>query len=134
MLYNVWMPIYWSDWRNDTEGLSFHEEGAYLNLVRVYWNNFGPLTTDKKILYRMCGAQNGSEKRSINRILERYFWLENSEKYGEKVSVYHHNRIDKEIAKAIERVGKNQQRTAAATAARKKNCQERRLTLRSTVR
>lgn len=110
---DIFMTIYWSDWMRDTSGLSLQEQGAYLMLCRMYWQNRGPIDDNKTRIYRSCGAQSRSEKESINHVLEAYFLHEldtNLESKNDSLEtkkmhenyVYRHKRIDKEIAQAID--------------------------------
>lgn len=107
---DIFMTIYWSDWMRDTSHLSLQEQGAYLMVVRCYWNNQGPLDDDKTRLYRSSGAQSRSEKESVNLVLETYFLHENGK--------YHHKRIDSELVKAIDNKKKKVDRAKKAAAAK----------------
>ena len=77
MTKNIWMPIYWGDYTKDTAGLSLQEHGAYIMLIKEYWNNGGPISDNKTRIYRSSGSQSRSEKASINFILETYFLHQN---------------------------------------------------------
>lgn len=88
----AWMPLYVGDFMADTRDLSTEEIGAYLLLLMHYWNT-GPLTTDHARLANICGwSKYKFSKKSP--IILRFF----SEKSGKLFN----ERMDKEIAKAID--------------------------------
>lgn len=71
---DIWQPIYWADYSKDTDGLSLLEHGAYMLLMRAYWNNGGPLpATDRERLYRNCRAFTPEERQAIDYIIANYF-------------------------------------------------------------
>jgi uncharacterized protein YdaU (DUF1376 family) len=85
-----WMPLYVSDYLNDTAHLTAAESGAYLHLIMFYWVN-GRLPSDEKAIARITRLGSMSWSRSRDR-LKQFF-------SGDDWS---HPRIDAEIAKAIE--------------------------------
>lgn len=85
-----WMPFYFSDYLADTSHLSTVEHGAYLLLIAHYWAHDG-LPADEAIIARITRmtARQWSQSRDRLRSLFGDMWR--------------HKRIDKEIAKAIEK-------------------------------
>lgn len=108
---SIWMPIVWSDYDKDTSRLSLEQHGVYLMLIKEYWNNGGAIENDLTGIYRSLGALNESEQKNIQFILEKYFKL--------KENFYTHSRIDEELRKAKDNKKIQQDRTKAATEARK---------------
>ncbi len=50
------MPMWWTDYFNDTLHLSDEEHGVYLKPIGRYWLNRGPLPADIKKLSQMTGT------------------------------------------------------------------------------
>jgi|GEM_PF-2754709 len=95
-----WMPFDIGDYQRDTGHLTVAEHGAYLMLIMHYWVN-GGLPDDERMIARLSrmSADQWAESRDILAGLFRDGWR--------------HKRIDEELAKAEEIIGK---RKAAANA------------------
>lgn len=95
-----WMPFDIGDYQRDTGHLTVAEHGAYLMLIMHYWVN-GGLPDDERMIARLSrmSADQWAESRDILARLFRDGWR--------------HKRIDEELAKAEEIIGK---RKAAANA------------------
>lgn len=79
----LFFPLYIGDYLADTMDLDLAEHGAYLLCLMSYWRKKGPLTPE--------------EIRSIAKTefqrISRFFILQDS--------MWHHKRVDFELAKAI---------------------------------
>jgi uncharacterized protein YdaU (DUF1376 family) len=84
-----WMPLYVADYLNDTMHLTVAESGAYMNLILFYWVN-GGLPNDEKAIARITRLGPMGWKRSRGTLVSFF----NDD--------WSHDRIDREIAKAIE--------------------------------
>lgn len=95
-----WMPFDIGDYQRDTGHLSVAEHGAYLMLIMHYWVN-GGLPDDERMIARLSrmSPDQWAESRDILAGLFRDGWR--------------HKRIDEELSKADEIIGK---RKAAANA------------------
>lgn len=93
-----WMPLYIADYLADTGHLTGAEHGAYMLLIMRYWQD-GSLPADERLLARFAKmtAEQWAESRDVLAALFEDGWR--------------HKRIDEELAKATEIVGK---RKAAA--------------------
>lgn len=93
-----WMPLYIADYLADTGHLTGAEHGAYMLLIMHYWQN-GGLPADERLLARFAKmtADQWAESRDVLAALFEDGWR--------------HKRIDEELTKATEIVGK---RKAAA--------------------
>lgn len=80
----TWMPLFWGDYLKDTMHLSAEEHGAYLLLIAYYWQNGGPIDSDKKTLQNVTKIS----LRKMQKVL-RFF----EERNG---TLFHH-RIDEEL-------------------------------------
>lgn len=85
-----WMPLYISDYLRDTRKLTAAEHGAYLLLIMEYWTA-GGLPDDDRQLARIA-SMTPSEWRRAKPTVQAFF------RDG-----WHHQRIEDEIAKAIEK-------------------------------
>lgn len=94
----AWMPLHVADYLRDTGHLNVAEHGAYLLLIMRYWQD-GGLPPDEKLIMRYAHltAEQWSESRDVLVALFDEGWK--------------HKRIDEELAKAAEIIGK---RKAAA--------------------
>lgn len=90
----IWMPFYFGDYTKKTSSLTLEQHGAYLMLMKEYWNTGEPLPKDRLKLYRSCGAFSQSEQQSVDYILENYFI--------EQENNFFHERIDFEINQALD--------------------------------
>mgnify|MGYP003418748141 FL=1 len=97
---HAWMPFYIGDYLADTGHLTTLEHGAYLMLIMHYWQK-GCLPADEKLIARVARLtpEQWAESRDILAMLFGDGWT--------------HKRIDAELAKAAEIVGKR--KTAAET-------------------
>ncbi len=91
---SVWMPLYVGDYFRDTNRLTTEQHGAYLLLIMDYWAA-GPPPADDESLARVTRLPLKSW-RQIRPVLEAYFTEQNGK--------WRHKRIDKELAKAHQRV------------------------------
>ena len=48
-----YMKLYWQDYESDTAALSLEEHGAYLMLIKAYWQAGGPLPDDDARMARL---------------------------------------------------------------------------------
>ncbi|MGK7057865.1 YdaU family protein [Bradyrhizobium sp. 1050_B9_N1_2] len=85
-----WMPLYIADFLADTTHLSSAETGAYLFLIMHYWTN-GRLPAAEEAIQRVTRMTNRQWAKSRN-ILKSFFTED-----------WRHHRIDREIAKVIEK-------------------------------
>ena len=68
-----WYKHHLGDYATDTVGLSALEHGVYRLLLDAYYSNDGPLPCDLGILYRICHAHNGSERKAVRTVVVRFF-------------------------------------------------------------
>jgi uncharacterized protein YdaU (DUF1376 family) len=97
---HAWMPLYVDDYLADTGHLTALEHGAYMLMIMHYWQK-GGLPTDERMIARVArlNADQWAESRDVLAMLFEDGWK--------------HKRIEEELAKASEIIGK---RKAAATA------------------
>lgn len=97
---HAWMPLYVDDYLADTGHLTALEHGAYMLMIMHYWQK-GGLPEDERMIARVArlSADQWSESRDVLAMLFEDGWK--------------HKRIEDELAKASEIIGK---RKAAATA------------------
>lgn len=93
---------YPGDYGRDTGSLSLAEHGAYTVLLDHYYATETPLAADSVAIYRLCRAVSGAEKRAVDSVLERFFPANGD---GRR----HNSRADREIAKYVEKVGRNRE-------------------------
>lgn len=88
-----WMPLAIDDYLADTAHLSLIENGAYMALIMRYWKD-GGLPSDERMVarYSRMSADQWAESRDV---LAAFF-----------DDGWHHKRIDAELAKAAEIIGK----------------------------
>lgn len=81
-----WMPMYWSDFKADTEHLGALETGAYMMLIGHYWNTGGLPNDDIKLarIARMTPEEWFSSKATIAEFFQ---------------DGWRHKRIDAELSK-----------------------------------
>lgn len=100
------MPIIWSDYEKKTSNLSLLEHGAYMLLLKEYWNNGGAIECERNAnasiehmrFYRSCRAMTQEEQKAIDFVLSKFFVYSDGK--------YHQSRADEEIAKAREKRAK----------------------------
>jgi len=82
-----WMPIYWSDFKGDTEHLGALETGAYMMLIGHYWNTGGLPNDDTKLarIARMTAEEWALSKSTIAEFFQ---------------DGWKHKRIEQELADA----------------------------------
>jgi len=105
MSNRAWMPLHIADYLSDTGHLSAAEHGAYLLMIMHYWQN-GRLPESERLIARIAKMDAGQwgESRDVLAMLFSDGWR--------------HKRIDAELAKADEIIGK---RRAAADARHSKD-------------
>lgn len=84
-----WMPMYWADFKSDTEHLGALETGAYMMLIGHYWMT-GGLPNDDKRLARIA-RMTQEEWAEARETLAEFFH-----------DGWRHKRIDQEISDAQE--------------------------------
>jgi uncharacterized protein YdaU (DUF1376 family) len=77
------------DYAAATAHLSMLEDAAYHRLLRLYYQNEGPLTTDENELMRRVRAVSRHEKTAVRSVLQEFFTLSSDG--------WHQSRADKEI-------------------------------------
>jgi uncharacterized protein YdaU (DUF1376 family) len=82
-----WMPMYWADFKSDTEHLGALETGAYMMLIGHYWMT-GSLPDDDKRLARIA-RMTPDEWAEARDIIAEFFY-----------DGWKHKRIDQELAEA----------------------------------
>jgi uncharacterized protein YdaU (DUF1376 family) len=100
---DIFMPIIWADYEKKTSGLSMLEHGAYLLLLKEYWNNGGAIECERNAdasimhmrFYRSCRALALEEQVAIDFVLSKFFVYESGK--------YHQSRADEELEKAREK-------------------------------
>ena len=68
-----WFPFFPGDFISGTIRLSFHERGTYSLMLVAYYANGGPFPLDHTELYRMVGCESDSDRRAVDRVLQRKF-------------------------------------------------------------
>ena len=86
-----WFAWYPADYRAKTGHLTFVESEAYRRLLEAYYERRGPIPMGTS-LYRLCGAQDDSERHALDRVSREFF--------TEKDGMLIHVRCEEEIAKA----------------------------------
>ena len=86
-----WFAWYPADYRAKTSHLSYVENAAYRIMIDAYYERRGPLPAGSG-LYRLCGAQEDSERAAVDRVSREFF--------TERDGSLHNGRCDEEIAKA----------------------------------
>lgn len=89
---DAWMPIYWGDYAKDTGHLSATHHGAYLMLLKHYWTHAAPLPADDAQLWRIACADSLTQWRKIRGVVLAFF--------EERDGLLHHDRVERELAKA----------------------------------
>lgn len=85
------------DYQRDTQHLSLAEHGAYTLLMDAYYSTEHPLSSDPRVLFRICGAFTSKERSAVESVSNQFF-----EKSDD--GLLHHKRIDAEIEKAKKRI------------------------------
>lgn len=87
----AWMPMYWGDYLKKTARFTLAHHGAYMLLIAEYWSTGQAIPADPE------------EQALIVRVPVRD-WLrlrpKIAEKFDERDDRWHHQRIDRELAKA----------------------------------
>ncbi len=92
-----------ADYTQATAHLSMLEDAAYSRMLRWYYANEKPLSSDIKQVERLVRAQTKLEREAVKTVLEEFFILTNN--------AYHQDRADREIARY-----QDKQRKATASA------------------
>lgn len=106
---DIWMPLYVKDYLADTRRLTQAQHGAYLLLIMEYWRTASPLPDDDAVLAKIALVGRKKFQKQKPAVMVLFHLID---------GVWHHKRIDAELAKASERYEKMKSRTSAATAAR----------------
>jgi uncharacterized protein YdaU (DUF1376 family) len=114
---NIWMPVYWADYMNDTSMLSLCEHGAYMMLLKEYWQQGGALENDRERIYRACKAIGENDQRNINYILDKFF--------HEKSGKFINKRADLELKKAKKNKKARSEAGRLSGVARRTNVQQK---------
>jgi uncharacterized protein YdaU (DUF1376 family) len=93
------MPVYIGDYLRDTRRLNAMQHGAYLLLLMEYWTAKSLPTGDKELARIACMTP--AEWRKNRKIIQFFFEISD-----EKNAEWRHPRLDKEIAKADEKIAK----------------------------
>jgi len=107
---DIWMPMFWSDYRGDTSHLGAAHHGAYLLLIGHYWTRGKPLPDDDNVLWRIAAANGIQEWRKLRKVVAAFFQISDG--------LWRHRRVDSELAKAVERKGKAAEKARRAALAR----------------
>jgi len=83
---------YVGDYLRDTARLSMLDHGAYCLLLDYYYSEEEPLPADRQEIYTMVRAMTPEHRKSVDKILDRYFELADDG--------YHNNRADEELGVA----------------------------------
>jgi uncharacterized protein YdaU (DUF1376 family) len=94
MSRNFWTAFCWKDYAAKTAHLSLAEHGAYLLLMSHYYTTRLPLPANASVLHRVCRCTTDADRAAVDAILREFFTLD-----GE---VYRHDRIEEELAKAVD--------------------------------
>jgi len=104
----AWMPFYVGDYLGDTQRLTTEQHGAYLLLMLDYWRN-GPPPDDDAVLQQITKLERAAWKRH-KPALARMFVVADG--------VWHHKRIDRELANAASNAERRSSKARAAAEAR----------------
>lgn len=96
----IWMPLYIGDYLSDTIHLKRAEHGSYILCMMAYWRKQGPLTDDE--FRRVAGKEIDS--------VSRFFAFEDGH--------WFHERTQKEIEKAFDKMRSLRERSMKGVAAR----------------
>jgi len=105
-----WMPFYIGDYLADTMHLNRDQHGAYLLLIFAYWRRGGPLPDDDNQLAAIARATVGEWRKLLRPILCAFFQIVDG--------LWHHKRIDAELARAL--MNSEERRKAGAKGAAKR--------------
>jgi uncharacterized protein YdaU (DUF1376 family) len=105
---DVWMPLFIGDYLADTGRLTTEQHGAYFLLIMDYWRN-GPPPDDEGTLAQITRLSPDAWSNAQAK-LKQFFSIEGG--------VWHHKRIDAELAAAKANKGKAQAKAKVAAAAR----------------
>lgn len=105
-----WFPFYVGDYLRDTTALDAEEHGAYLMLLLAYWIRGGPLPDDDKILATTAKISKWKWKNFTRASLSQFFQVRDG--------LWHHKRMEKELAKALKIGGVTSSRAREAARAR----------------
>jgi uncharacterized protein YdaU (DUF1376 family) len=103
------MPLYIANYLGDTMHLTTRQHGGYLLLIMAYWRNAGPLPADDRRLAAICRLHI-SEWAEDRDTLSEFFDVD--------ADLWHHKRIDLELANALDNVQKASEKGKAGAAKR----------------
>lgn len=93
---DTWMPMFWGDYMRDTSHLDARAHGAYLMLIAHYWCTGLPLADNDNELWRIARCNSKGEWQKLRDTLIKFFRVVEG--------LWHHKRVDEEIAFAQQRV------------------------------
>ncbi|MBS1834260.1 MAG: DUF1376 domain-containing protein [Acidobacteria bacterium] len=85
------------DYAKNTRTLSTYEHGVYNLVLDLYYTDESPVSTEDA--YAVCRADSAKDRASVDRVLSKFFTQDGA--------VWHHGRVDEEIAKYREKAEKN---------------------------
>ena len=78
------MPVRVNDFIANTVNLNNEELGVYWRLLCFAWENKAMLCNDKSEIYEICKSGNGKSKRVVDKILKKFFVLNDENCYVQK--------------------------------------------------
>src|SRR4051812_27018451 len=92
-----YMPLFVSDYLSHTAHLSAAEHGAYMLLIMNYWQREKPLPADPRKLARIARMSDAEWTEASDSLSEFFQEVDGS---------WVHKRVEEEIAKAADKIGK----------------------------
>ena len=108
----LWLPLYVSDYLQDTSRLTTEQHGAYLLILMDYWLN-GPPPDDNEVLSRIARVPRGSWA-VMRPVLARFFAIDGSE--------WRHGRLDSEYQHAVSLIKQSRDRASSGGRAKASRC------------
>lgn len=105
------MPMYWGDYARDTGHLDATSHGAYLMLIKHYWCTGEPLVDDDDELWRVSCCDSKRDWLRIRPRVVRFFKQDDG--------LLRHDRVDRELAKAMSITGQRRVAGLASAKARR---------------
>jgi len=93
------------DYISATRHLTWIEDVAYRRLLDVYYVREAPLPLDMRAIYRLVSASNDEQREAVQTVVAEFF--------RQSEAGWHHERCDREIAKATEKKQKAQESARA---------------------
>jgi len=112
-------PFHIGDYASATRHLSWDEDLAYRRLMDAYYMQEGPLTAEKRQLYRLVVASSKAQRLAVDIVLDEFFTLADE--------VYRHHRCDEEL----ERMRVKREKAQASAQARWGNADDNREEMRT---